>query len=72
MTEMQAVVGKIQLSKMNLILKKNEERYKVLENVLKAKFKIREVPKKSKQNFEAFIFLLKINQKIKSYHYYLN
>ena len=56
MTEMQAVVGKIQLSKMNLILKKNEERYKVLENVLKAKFKIREVPKKSKQNFEAFIF----------------
>lgn len=56
MTEMQAVVGKTQLSKINLILKKNEERYKVLEKILKAKFRIREIPKKSKQNFEAFIF----------------
>ena len=35
MTEMQAIVGKEQLKKLNRIIKENKKRYKKLENKIK-------------------------------------
>ena len=56
MTEMQAVVGKEQLKKLKYILKKNQERYKILEKNLKYKFEIRSILKNSTPNYDTFIF----------------
>ena len=56
MTEMQAIIGKVQLGKLKTIIKKNKERYLILEKILKSKFKVRKIPKKSSQTYEAFIF----------------
>ena len=56
MTEMQAVVGKEQLKKLNFILKKNYERYKILEKILKQNFELRSMLKNSTPNYDTFIF----------------
>ena len=45
MTEMQAIIGKVQLGKLKTIIKKNKERYLILEKILKSKFKVRKIPK---------------------------
>ena len=46
MTEMQAIVGKEQLKKLNRIIKENKKRYKKLENKIKNTVILREEPKK--------------------------
>ncbi len=58
MTELQAVIGKVQLKKLKYILKKNKERYNQLDKVLKNKFEIRKKPKNSIPNHDTFIFFL--------------
>ena len=59
MTEMQAVVGKEQLKKIQFILKENLKRYKTLENNLKKNYEIRPILKNSKPNWDTFIFYCK-------------
>ena len=46
MTEMQAAVGKVQLSKLDDMLNENYMRYDVLENMLGTNYKLREIPEK--------------------------
>ena len=59
MTEMQGVIGKEQLKKVNYILKENKKRYKIIESFLKNKFELRSIPKNSTSNFDTFIFFIK-------------
>ena len=59
MTEMQGVIGKEQLKKVNYILKENKKRYKIIESCLKNKFEFRLIPKNSISNFDTFIFFTK-------------
>ena len=59
MTEMQAVIGKTQLKKINYILRQNFNRYKILENELKFKYQIRPILENSKPNWDTFIFYCK-------------
>ena len=56
MTEMQAVVGKEQLKKLNYLLKENYKRYSVLEKNLKKNYQIRDIINNSKPNHDTFIF----------------
>lgn len=56
MTEMQGIIGKVQLERMSLILKQNKKRYDIMYKYLKEKFNIRKIPKNSISNYEAFIF----------------
>jgi len=65
MTELQAVVGKVQLKKVNYILQQNYKRYKILEKYLSKYFKLRKVPKNSTPNYDTFIFYVNKNEKIK-------
>ena len=58
-TEMQAVVGKVQLSKLDKIINLQKKRYKELNNALKKKYELREIPKNSKITFDTFIFFIK-------------
>jgi len=64
MTELQGVIGKVQLKKLNYIIKKNMERYNCLNIALKNKFEIRKNPQGSIPNYDTFIFFLK-NIKLK-------
>ncbi len=64
MTEMQAVIGKEQLKKIKYILKKNYDRFKILEKNLKNKYEIRPNLNNSTPNYDTFIFYCK-NLKIK-------
>mgnify|MGYP006089777293 CR=1 FL=1 len=66
MTELQAVVGKEQLKKLDFILKENKVRYESLFNVIKKVplLNFRVIPKKSKQIYDTLIFKCQ-NQKIK-------
>jgi len=59
MTEIQGVIGKIQLKKLKYILKKNRERYNSMFKTLKDKFEIRNLPKNSTPNYDTFIFFIK-------------
>ena len=56
MTEMQGVIGKVQLKKLEYILRNNKMRYYQLHKILKNKFKIRNIPSNSTPNFDTFIF----------------
>ena len=59
MTEMQAVIGKVQLGKLNYILKEQKKRYLELEKKLKNKFELRKIPNKSEIIYDTFIFFEK-------------
>lgn len=56
MTEMQAVVGKEQLKKLNYLLKENYKRYDILDKNLNKNYEIRPILKNSKPNYDTFIF----------------
>ena len=56
MTEMQAVIGKVQLKKFNFIIKENKKRHNVLENNLK-KLSTIEKPLKVESQFLILLFL---------------
>ena len=56
MTEMQGIIGKIQLTKLNKIINENKKRYSILNKNLSKLFNIRKIPLKSKSTYEAFIF----------------
>ena len=56
MTEMQAAVGKVQLSKLHMILEKNKERYMAIEENLDKSFIRRQVNQNSEPIFDTFIF----------------
>mgnify|MGYP001300948281 CR=1 FL=1 len=56
MTELQAVVGKVQLKKINQILKMQEKRYKVLYLYSKKKEQMRAIPKNSQITYDTFIY----------------
>lgn len=58
MTEMQGVIAKEQLKKINYIISENKLRYKILEKNINSKIKLREIPKKSKIIYDTFIFFV--------------
>tara|TARA_Y100000996_G_C22532057_1_gene646888 strand:+ start:221 stop:1354 length:1134 start_codon:yes stop_codon:yes gene_type:complete len=58
MTELQATVGKIQLSKLDFILKKNKQRYSELYKRISKKFHVRSEIKNSKGINDTFIFFV--------------
>ncbi len=59
MTEMQAIIGKVQLKKLEYILKENKKRYLGIESILKSKYLLRQIPAKSKIIYDTFIFTVK-------------
>ncbi len=65
MTEMQGVIAKEQLKKINYIISENKLRYKILEKNINSKIKLREIPKKSKIIYDTFIFFVDDNLKRK-------
>jgi 8-amino-3,8-dideoxy-alpha-D-manno-octulosonate transaminase len=65
MTELQGVIGKVQLKKLNYIIKKNKLRYNCLNKILRRYFEIRENPKGATPNYDTFIFYVKKNEKRK-------
>ena len=56
MTEMQGAIGIAQLKKLNFILKENKFRYKILENLISKKFKIRKKIKFNEPSYDTFMF----------------
>ncbi len=56
MTEIQGIIGKIQLKKLNKIINENKKRYSILHRNLSKLFQIRMIPDNSKSTYEAFIF----------------
>ena len=62
MTEMQAVVGKVQLKKFNYILKENKKRYDILYKEINKYAEIRQIPIKSTPIYDTFIFEPKKNK----------
>ena len=65
MTELQAVIGKEQVSRFNYILNENKRRYQILNKNLSKYFELREIPENSKPNYDTFIFYVKKNEKEK-------
>tara|TARA_B100000795_G_scaffold150551_1_gene112736 strand:+ start:13863 stop:14999 length:1137 start_codon:yes stop_codon:yes gene_type:complete len=59
MTEIQATIGKVQLKKLNFMLKQNYQRYALLEKELIKKFELRLIPDNSVPTFDTFIFFVK-------------
>ena len=58
MTEMQGVIAKEQLKKINYIISKNRLRYNLLQKNISSKIKLRKIPKKSKIIYDTFIFFV--------------
>ena len=56
MTEMQAVIGKVQLGKIDKVLKMQKERYHSLSSSIGSEIKMRDIPKNSKITYDTFIF----------------
>tara|TARA_X000000950_G_scaffold288665_1_gene406621 strand:- start:1065 stop:2204 length:1140 start_codon:yes stop_codon:yes gene_type:complete len=57
MTELQAAIGKVQLKKLDFIIKKNRERYKLLYDQLKNSIlKFRKIPSDTQQIYDTLIF----------------
>ncbi|MDA9975191.1 aminotransferase class I/II-fold pyridoxal phosphate-dependent enzyme [Candidatus Pelagibacter sp.] len=56
MTEMQGAIGKVQLKRVNYLLKENKSRYLSISKSLKNVVKIRSIPKFSIPNYDTFIF----------------
>ncbi len=65
MTELQGAIGKVQLSKLNYIIKKNKERYTSLLRGLGNRFKLRTIPTKSQIIYDTFILFVK-NSKLRN------
>ena len=65
MTELQGAIGKVQLSKLNYIIKKNKERYTSLLRGLGNRFKLRTIPTKSQIIHDTFILFVK-NSKLRN------
>ncbi len=65
MTELQAVIGKEQLKRIDYILKENSKRYRILNKYLSKNFKTREIPKNSVPNYDTFIFYVNKSEKKK-------
>jgi 8-amino-3,8-dideoxy-alpha-D-manno-octulosonate transaminase len=65
MTELQGIIGKVQLKKMNYILNENKKRYMALKNNFSKKIEIRKIPNYSKPVFDTFIFFIQ-NQRQKN------
>lgn len=63
MTEMQAIVGKAQLKKLNKIITENKKRYKVLENKIKNCIELRKEPEKGQQIYDTLIIFIKNKKK---------
>ena len=53
---MQAIIGKAQLKKLTFILKENKKRHRLINDILKNKFTIREINKNSTSIYDTFIF----------------
>tara|TARA_Y100000816_G_scaffold93359_1_gene64659 strand:- start:155 stop:1291 length:1137 start_codon:yes stop_codon:yes gene_type:complete len=58
MTEIQAVIAKVQLSKLNFIIKENRKRFKILEKNLSNKVKQRYYISESSPIYDCFIFFV--------------
>ena len=65
MTELQAIVGKVQLTKLNFILNENKKRYEVLEKFINKNIERRKLTENSETIYDTFIFKIK-DQKIKN------
>ena len=59
MSEMQGAVGLAQLKKINFIMKQNKTRYKILENFVSKKFKLRKKFKYSNPSHDTFMLEVK-------------
>ena len=64
MTEMQGAIGKVQLTKLRKMISENKKRYNILNETLKKKFEVREIPSQSNGTFDTFILFIN-NKKIK-------
>ncbi len=62
MTEMQAAVGKVQLSKLKYILNCNKSRFLSLKKNIAGNFEIRKEPNKSISSYDTFIFFEEDNK----------
>lgn len=56
-TEFQGAIGKVQLKKLNILLKDNKKKYLAIDKYLNKKFQVRKIHKNSKPNFDTYIFL---------------
>ncbi len=66
MTEIQAAIGKVQLKKLDMILKKNEKRYKILYDQLKNTIlKFRKIPSSTKPIYDTLIFSCRNKAKLR-------
>ncbi len=65
MTELQGVIGKVQLKKLNFLINENKKRYKKLLNIIQNKFEIRSIPRNTYPNYDTFIFFEKNYKKRK-------
>ena len=63
MTEIQAVIGKEQLKKLNFIIKKNKQRYQILKIILNNIVQERSIPEGSELIYDTFIFFIKNKNK---------
>tara|TARA_B110000438_G_scaffold300780_1_gene353985 strand:- start:175 stop:1302 length:1128 start_codon:yes stop_codon:yes gene_type:complete len=59
MTELQGAIGKVQLNKLNFIIKENKKRYNALLKGLNNKFLLRKIPKGSKIIYDTLILIVK-------------
>ena len=64
MTEFQGAIGKVQLKKLDKILKDCKKKYKILEKIISKKYELRKLPIGGTPNYDTFIFFIK-NSKIK-------
>ncbi len=62
MTELQAAVGKVQLSKLNFMLNENKKRYMILKNSISKKFSVRKELNGHVGSYDTFIFSVKDNE----------
>ena len=65
MTELQAAVGKVQLSKLNYMVEENKKRYSILFNGLNDFVSIRSELENHLGSYDTFIISLKNNKKAK-------
>ena len=61
---MQGAIGKVQLTKLRKMISENKKRYNILNETLKKKFEVREIPSQSNGTFDTFILFIN-NKKIK-------
>ena len=65
MTEMQAAVGKVQLSKLNKMLLENKKRYNALNDILCKNYDLRHIHDNTQPNFDTFILFEESERKRK-------